>query len=297
MTQWHVHHGDILDYLADGLLCSANPNLNLSGGVGGAFGLRYGYQMQSFLHEYLRDQSLIYIAPGNAVIAPPFDSPYVAVSHAVSIDAFYDTDADTILKTYDCAIHSLASRGCSTIAAACLGCGYGRVTVDSFEALSTRLFGTHYDGVKDITLVTTNADLVSRLEPLTLKPRGGPTDYNPPKSREELLRRYASGERNFPDTELSDADLAGVTLDGASFERWSWFSSANLEGASLRGTSFRECNVKCANFRHADLTGASFEFAAVEATEFDGAKLEGVSFVGATCYGYTIKNGDQFPAT
>ena len=86
-------------------------------------------------------------------------------------------------------------------------------------------------------------------------------------------------------------------LDGASFERWSWFSSTNFEGASLRGTSFRECNVKCASFRHADLTGASFELAAVEATEFDGAKLEGVSFVGATCYGYTFQNGDQFPPT
>ncbi len=129
--------------------------------------------MQSFLHDYLRDQSLIYIAPGNAVIAPPFDSPYVAVAHAVSIDAFYDTDSDTILKTFDCAIKCLASRDCSTIAAACLGCGYGRVSVDSFEAVSKRLFRTHYNGVTDITLVTTNLDLVSRLEPLALKSRGG----------------------------------------------------------------------------------------------------------------------------
>ena len=124
-----------------------------------------------------------------------------------------------------------------------------------------------------------------------------PTNYQPPENREELLRRYARGERSFPDTELSDADLAGVTLDGASFERLSWFSSTNFDRASLRGTSFRECNVKCASFRHADLTGASFELAAVEATEWDGAKLEGVSFVGATCYGYTIKIGDQFPPT
>jgi len=123
------------------------------------------------------------------------------------------------------------------------------------------------------------------------------TDYGPPESREELLRRYASGERNFPDSELSDADVAGVTLDGASFERWSWFSSSNFEGASLRGTSFRECNVKCASFRQADLTGPSFELAAVEAADFDGAVLEGVSFVGATCYGYTLRDGDQFPPT
>jgi hypothetical protein len=120
-------------------------------------------------------------------------------------------------------------------------------------------------------------------------------DYKPPESREELLLRYASGERSFPETDVCDADLAGVTLDGANFEKFSWFFNSNFDGASLRGTSFRECNVKCTSFRRADLTGASFELAAVEATDFEGAKLEGVSFVGATYYGFTIKEGDHFP--
>lgn len=58
-----------------------------------------------------------------------------------------------------------------------------------------------------------------------------PSVYKPPESREELLQRYGSGERSFPDTELSDTDLSGVKLDGASFEKWSWFSSTNFEGA------------------------------------------------------------------
>ncbi len=120
-------------------------------------------------------------------------------------------------------------------------------------------------------------------------------DYQPPTSPEELIARYARGERHFPNTELNDADLSGVTLDGASFEKLSWFSSANFDGGSLRGTSFQECNVKCASFRGADLTGASFRLAAVEATDFDGAVLDGASFVGATCYGYTVKEDDEFP--
>lgn len=117
-----------------------------------------------------------------------------------------------------------------------------------------------------------------------------PTYYKPPETREELLQRYASGERNFPRTDVNDADLSGVKLDGASFESRSWFHDANFAGASLRGTSFRECNIKCASFRHADLVGALFELAAVEDTEFEGAKLAGVSFIGATCYGCTIQN-------
>jgi uncharacterized protein YjbI with pentapeptide repeats len=118
--------------------------------------------------------------------------------------------------------------------------------------------------------------------------------YIPPDSVEELLRRYAGGERRFPDTNLDEANLWGVTLEGAVFDR-SWFHSANFERANLRGVSFRLCNVKCVNFRAADLSGASFQLAAVEAAEFEGALLDGASFEGASFYGYTIHDGDGFP--
>jgi hypothetical protein len=79
--------------------------------------------------------------------------------------------------------------------------------------------------------------------------------YQPPEDRDGLLARYAKGERDFPETELSGADLSGVTLDGCIFEEQSWFSDTNFEGASLRGVSFRQCNVKCANFRKAEASG------------------------------------------
>lgn len=54
--------------------------------------------------------------------------------------------------------------------------------------------------------------------------------YVPPATVQELLARYAAGERAFPDTELSEADLSGITLDGASFERLSWFFDSNFRG-------------------------------------------------------------------
>jgi len=173
MTRWHVKNGDILDHAADGLLCSANPNLNLSGGVGGAFSLRYGNEMQTFLHDYLRGRSLNHIRPVEAVIAPPCGSPFIAIAHAVSIDAFYDTDIETILRTYDSAIRGLAARDCQTIAAACLGCGYGRVNDDTFASVMAQLRDMHYDDVSEITLVTTNAGLVDRLTSTPTTPTGG----------------------------------------------------------------------------------------------------------------------------
>ena len=120
-------------------------------------------------------------------------------------------------------------------------------------------------------------------------------NYRPPASREELLQRYASGERNFPAAESSEPDLSGIVLDGSCFDDGSWFFNANFDGSSLQATSFRDCNVKCASFRGANLKGTSFERVAVEATDFEEAVLEGTRFTGATFYGYTLQEGDQFP--
>jgi uncharacterized protein YjbI with pentapeptide repeats len=118
--------------------------------------------------------------------------------------------------------------------------------------------------------------------------------YIPPTTTEELLRRYAAGERRFPHCDLDESNLAEVSLAGAVFDG-SWFHSANFDGADLVGVSFRMCNVKCASFRRADLRGSSFQQSAVEAAEFEGAQLEGASFEGAGCYGHTIHDGDGFP--
>lgn len=123
-----------------------------------------------------------------------------------------------------------------------------------------------------------------------------PRSYRPPTSRAELEKRYANGERLFPETELSDADLSGIVLDGADFERHSWFADADFSGASLRGTSFRECNLKCANFSNADLTGTIFELAAIESIKATGAIRANIKVRGATFYGCELAEGDELPS-
>ena len=120
-----------------------------------------------------------------------------------------------------------------------------------------------------------------------------PNPYTPPASREELLKRYAEGERDFPDIDLSEMNLSGVTLDGASFAPFSWFFDSTFDGASLIGTCFRECNVKCASFSDANLTRASFELAAIESIDLEGAITEGAIFLGASAYGYTIESPNE----
>jgi len=164
MTKWNAVHGEILDVTADGLLCSANPSLNLSGGVGGAFLLRYGSEMQSFLHAHLHTNQLRYIEPGAAVTVPPCGSPYLAVAHAVAIDAFYDTSPSLILDAYTAAIGGLANAGCRSIAAACLGCGYGRLPPEDFVKSMEPLVSRSFDSVDTFAFVTTNKTLAVNLQ-------------------------------------------------------------------------------------------------------------------------------------
>lgn len=166
MTTWNVSLADAIDAKAEGLLCSANPSLNLSGGVGGAFALRFGNQMQEFLHNHLRENDSNFVDPGTAVIAPPCGSPFLAVAHAVAIDAFYDTNQELILRAYNHAIQQLASQGCTTIAAACLGCGYGRVSDSQFAEVARRLHDLHYGTVSCVTLVSTDQSLYETLQTL-----------------------------------------------------------------------------------------------------------------------------------
>jgi O-acetyl-ADP-ribose deacetylase (regulator of RNase III) len=163
MTRWCVSNADILDVKADGLVCSANPSLNLSGGVGGAFLLRYGTEMQDFLHSYLRTKGQRFIEPGNAVMAPACGARYKAIAHAVAIDAFYDTNCDFIRSAYDNAVHQLAAASCGTIAAACLACGYGRCSITTFVESLQPLIAKRYPNVDTITLVTTNTELANAI--------------------------------------------------------------------------------------------------------------------------------------
>ena len=124
--------------------------------------------------------------------------------------------------------------------------------------------------------------------------RPGP-DYTPPTTPQEVLLRYAAGERYFGDMELVGMlDFRGACLAGAIFDR-SGMLEGDFRDADLRGASFRLTYIKLADFRGADLRRSTFAGASVEASKFEGAKYGGTEFFGAYCYSHTIGLGDDFP--
>lgn len=114
-------------------------------------------------------------------------------------------------------------------------------------------------------------------------------------SSDEILRRYAAGERDFSGLEIEDpvgaAPLQGASLDGADFS--GTFLVVDLQRAGLRQARFVGANVKTWFFAGADLRGADFTDAALDATIFFGAQLEGARFEGAHIQGAVLRGSER----
>lgn len=101
----------------------------------------------------------------------------------------------------------------------------------------------------------------------------------------ELLERYASGQRDFGDLNLTESNLSRVSLSYANLSH-AVLSIANLSGADLIGTdlSYSRMNVarlSGANLEDANLEGAILNVANTIRAKFDRAKLDRASLVRA----------------
>ena len=98
------------------------------------------------------------------------------------------------------------------------------------------------------------------------------SDVVPPMEPEELLARYAAGERAFRETDFADIALAGVDLRGCDFSD-SDFSGALLDGANLSGCQLVGTTFRWASLASADLTGGDLREADLTAANLSGADL------------------------
>lgn len=98
---------------------------------------------------------------------------------------------------------------------------------------------------------------------------------------DELLKNYATGERNFREIDLSQADLMSI----------------NLKGADLSYADLRETNLNNANLRGADLSYASFSEADLTQADLRGASLFGVDLRDAILTDVSLTGADYDQTT
>ena len=79
--------GDVLESDADVLISTANPWLNMSGGVNGAIRQRCP-EVQTELHAHLESTGQSAVAAGTVVPTSAGSLPFSHILHAVAIDPF-----------------------------------------------------------------------------------------------------------------------------------------------------------------------------------------------------------------
>lgn len=91
-----------------------------------------------------------------------------------------------------------------------------------------------------------------------------------------FLEAYRQGQREFPNADLSRAQLAGKNLKGVNL------SYADLSGCDLTNTNLRGADLSFAVLREANLTNTCLK----------GAILIGSNFTDATLDGADLENAD-----
>jgi O-acetyl-ADP-ribose deacetylase (regulator of RNase III) len=156
--RWSVKHGDILDEPADVLVCSANPWLNLSGGVGGEILLRYGPRIQEELHRHLANRGLRSVPQGEVVACSPCGTPYKAVLHAVAVDCFYGSSPEAVEGVVAKALGMAASLGAGKVALTALATGYGRMAIAHFAKGLAPLLHLEFPPVVEVVVCLRDRD-------------------------------------------------------------------------------------------------------------------------------------------
>src|SRR6516162_2484004 len=127
--------GDVLDVPADVLISTANPWLQMTGGVNLKIILRpRGEDVHAELQRHLRASGGRYVAPGTVVRTGPGSLPVRHILHAVAIDPSYESSVELVANTLVSALTRARELGAKVVSVPALGTGFGPLTMKDFGA-------------------------------------------------------------------------------------------------------------------------------------------------------------------
>lgn len=123
--------GDVLDVAADVLISTANPWLNMSGGVNGAI-RQCCPEIQTELRDHLDSLGKSAVAAGSVVRTSAGSLPFAHLIHAVAIDPFYDSTIELVGDTLTAAFQLADSLDARSVSLPTLATGYGPLSISDF---------------------------------------------------------------------------------------------------------------------------------------------------------------------
>ncbi|MBY0459176.1 MAG: macro domain-containing protein, partial [Gemmataceae bacterium] len=146
--------GDVLDVPADVLIASANPWLQMTGGVNLAILLRpKGEDVHAELQRYLPATKPRIVPPGTVVRTGPGAIPVKHILHAVAIDPSYDSSVELVATTTTTALTQARDLGAKVVTLPALATGFGPLTVEDFAAALKQVLTADWRPLEELKVV------------------------------------------------------------------------------------------------------------------------------------------------
>ena len=133
--------GNVIAVPADILIATANPWLQMTGGVNLAIMMSpKGELVFEELQRHLPAAGHRYVEPGTVVRTGPGSLPFKHILHAVSIDPSYDSSVSLVAETIVKALTQARELGARIVTMPALATGFGPLSIEDFvQALKQAL--------------------------------------------------------------------------------------------------------------------------------------------------------------
>ena len=146
--------GNIVEVPADVLVSTANPWLQMTGGVNLAIIVRpKGDDVYAELQDHLRAIGRKMVDPGTVVSTGPGSLPVKKILHAVSIDPSYDSSVELVTETIVNALSQAQQLNARTIALAALATGFGPLLMEEFATALRQALAQDWTPLESLKVV------------------------------------------------------------------------------------------------------------------------------------------------
>jgi O-acetyl-ADP-ribose deacetylase (regulator of RNase III) len=146
--------GDVLQLTADVLVSTANPWLQMTGGVNLAIILRpRGERVHEDLQRHLPATGRRMVPPGTVVRTGPGSLPVKHVLHAVAIDPSYDSSVDLVASTIVTALTQARELGARSVSMPALATGFGPLSMTDFATALLQATRRDWSPIETLTVV------------------------------------------------------------------------------------------------------------------------------------------------
>lgn len=159
-----VFAGNIVEVPADVLVSTANPWLQMTGGVNLAIIVRpKGDDVFGELQNYLRAIGKEMVDPGTVVCTGPGSLPVKKILHAVSISPSYDSSIELVAKTIVNALSQARQLHARIVSLAALATGFGPLLMEDFATALQKALQLEWAPLETLNVVVKHEEEASKI--------------------------------------------------------------------------------------------------------------------------------------